>query len=165
MAACLLGCGPGSGGESTVPPEETARPASGTYETTGVTVDEASGEQRPISGRVVVVVEGETYTTHFELSTRWPGGGDAARVIGTGEGRVEGAWLRGRADTQLVRGSVPGVDVGFAFVPREVGTRLTSTSSAEFFADGSVRIEIENRPVEDEAYSPTRTHLVGYRLE
>ena len=70
----------------------------------------------------------------------------------------------GTAELQIVASTVPGVDVGFAMIPHSVSSRVLSTSEAEFFADGGVRIEIRNRGVEGEAYEPTTTHLVGYRL-
>jgi len=139
----------------------------GPYEVTGVTIGLNDGSQRPIHGIVNVVVDSEEhYTAHFELSTQFPGSDAvAARVVGAGEGQVEGAVLSGTANTNLVMASVPGVDVGFAYIPREVGPRILSKSRAEFFPDGSVRVEIENQPVEGEDYAPTRTSLVGFRQE
>ncbi len=165
--ALAAGCGPAA--EPSAPVEETRAPAArsitGQYEVTGVTIDQASGGQRPILGRMSIRVEGDRYTSHFELSTRFPGSEAVpAEVVGTGEGTVEGDRLRGSADTTLVASSVPGVDVGFAFVPREVGTRIVSTSEARLFDDGSVRIEIENAPAAGVDYAPTRTILVGYRI-
>ena len=60
--------------------------------------------------------------------------------------------------------SVPGVDPGFAFIPRSVSTRIVSSTVATIAADGSVSIEIENRPGPGEDYSPTRTTLRGRRV-
>jgi hypothetical protein len=143
---------------------EPAPPKSGVYEMTGVTVDRATGLQRPIHGTIVVRVEDARYTTHFELSTLFPGSqATAAQVTGTGEGRVEGTRLVGEAHTTLAVTSAPGVDVGFAYVPREVSPRLLSRSTASFFADGSVRAEIENVAEEGSEYTPTKTTLVGFR--
>ena len=145
-------------------PAEPARPTSGVYEVTGVTVDRVTAIQRPIYGTIVVRVEDGGYTSHFELSTLFPGSrATAAQVTGTGEGRVEGTRLVGEAHTQLAVTSAPGVDVGFAYVPREVSRRILSRSSASFFADGSVRVEIENAAEEGSEYSPTKTTLVGFR--
>jgi hypothetical protein len=141
-----------------------APPASGVYEMTGVTIDRRTGIQRPIHGTIVVRIEGARYTTHFELSTLFPGSqATAAQVTGTGDGRVEGDRLVGQAHTQLAVTSAPGVDVGFAYVPREVSPRILSRSTARFFADGSVRAEIENAAEEGSEYAPTKTTLVGYR--
>lgn len=161
--APALACGAGEdAGRGVTPPVEI----SGQYEVAGVTVETESGAQRPIAGKVIVLREGGSYTTHFELSTPYGGSGAAAaEVIGTGSGNVVDSLLRGRVETQLVLGQVPGVDVGFAFMPRQVGPRLISTSVAEFFPDGSVRIELENQPAsEEEDYAPTMTTLVGYRV-
>jgi hypothetical protein len=166
LLLCLalgLACGVGEGTRSeAVPPLEI----SGQYEVTGVTVEMQGGTQRPIRGKVVLVQEGDGYTANFELSTPYGGSGAAAaEVIGTGEGRVVDNTLRGRVETQLVLAQVPGVDVAFAFIPRQVGPRIVSTSVAEFFPDGSLHIELQNRPAsEEEDYTPTETTLVGYRL-
>ncbi|MEN8184165.1 MAG: hypothetical protein ABFS46_16690 [Myxococcota bacterium] len=157
-----LACGVDEDTPGRVQPVET----SGQFEVTGVTVEKRTGTQRPIAGKVVLVQEGDRYTAHFELSTPYGGSGAAAaEVIGTGEGRVAGNTLRGRAETQLVLAQVPGVDVGFAFGPRQVGPRIVSTSVVEFFPDGSIHIEMQNRPAsEEEDYTPSETTLVGYRL-
>lgn len=139
----------------------------GTYHVTGVTIGDRGGAQRPIQGRVNVTVTGDTYSTHFELKTLFPGADRvAAEVLGTGEGTVNGHILEGTASLQVVASSVPGVDTGFAMVPRGVGPRVSSTSRAEFFSDGSVRIHITNQPAKgEEQYEPTHTRLVGYRVE
>ena len=68
------------------------------------------------------------------------------------------------AETQLVVSTVPGVDPNFAFIPRVVGVRLTSTTVAEFGPEGSVTMRVENRPGEGETYTPTRTILRGVRI-
>jgi hypothetical protein len=139
-------------------------PTSGVYEMTGVTVDSTTGLKRPIQGTIVVRVDGERYTTNFEFSTLYPGSdATAARVTGTGEGKVEGSRLVGEAHLQLTVTSAPGVDVGFAYVPREVSPRVRSSSTASFFADGTVRAEIENVAEEGSDYSPTRTTMTGSR--
>jgi hypothetical protein len=166
ILALLLGCG-GATEEAEPQAAPAVAPAvaiGGQYEVTGVTIGLADGSQRPIQGLVTLVAEADGYKAHFELSTRFPGmEAVAASVVGAGGGTIAGNVLEGTADTQLLVASVPGVDVGFAYVPREVGPRIVSSSRAEFFADGSVRIEIENRPKEGEDYAPTRTQLVGYR--
>ena len=131
-----------------------------------MTIGVEDGSQRPIHGVVNLVVEDDRYTAHVELETHFPGSDAvAASVVGAGEGTVTGHVLEGQTDIQLVAASVPGVDVGFAFVPREVGPRIVSRSRAEFFADGSVRIDLENEPQPGQDYRPTRTHLVGHRSE
>ena len=42
--------------------------------------------------------------------------------------------------------TVPGVDPGFAFIPRMVSTRIVSTSVTQIGPDGSVEIELANAP-------------------
>lgn len=162
-ATALLGCGGGEHGsvDTASPPQ-----VSGHYEVTGVTVETGSGAQRPLQGIIVLTQEGDRYAARFELTTPYGGSGAAAaEVIGTGEGHVVDRRLEGRVQTQLVLAQVPGVDVGFAFVPREVGPRIVSTSEAEVFPDGTIRIELQNRPAsEEEDYAPTQTTLVGYRV-
>lgn len=159
-----LACGGGDGAE----PEATPKPVelAGQYHVTGVTIDETSGVQRPIQGHVNLVITDSTYTTHFELDSVYPGTDSvAAEIVGTGEGSVDGMILLGTAQLQIVASTVPGLDVGFAYIPHGVSPRVSSTSRAEFFEDGSVRVEIENAPsAEGSDYQPTKTVLVGYRL-
>lgn len=163
----VLACG---SGESTEEPESVApeemSPIAGMYEVSGVTVDKESGRKREISGKVILADDGDDYTATFNLSTTFPGGGDpiAAEVIGKGDGQISGRTLNGKAETQLVVATVPGVDPGFAFIPRTVSTRIVSTSVATVAADGSVQIEIESEPAPGEEYRPTRTTLRGRRV-
>ena len=161
-ALSLAACG---GGEDDGP-QVPAAPIAGMYEVTGETIAPATGDKRSISGKIIIAEEGGRYTATFNLTTTYPGAEEAlpAEVIGKGEGLVEGRSLTGTAQTQLVMATVPGVDPGFAFVPRMVSTRLVSTSTATVAADGSVQIQIENQPAEGEAYNPTRTTLSGFRV-
>lgn len=140
---------------------------SGTYRVEGVTTVEATGGQREISGTVILSQEGNRYTTTFSLETAFPTkeGTIQAQVIGKGEGRVEGTTLRGTTETQIVMASVPGVDSGFAFVPRHVGPRIVSKTTGERFEDGTIVIEIESQPAEGEDYAPTRTTLRGRPID
>jgi hypothetical protein len=154
------------GGDAEAPDAAPVAPVEigGRYEVTGVTIGIEDGAQRPIHGTLNLRVEEGRYRAHVELETRFPGSeAVAARVVGTGEGTVEGNVLVGSAQTQLLSASVPGVDVGFAYVPRDVGARIVSDARAEFQPDGSVKIELENAPAPGDDYRPTRTHLVGYR--
>lgn len=165
-SASLLGCG---SGESPAVATAPAAPLSGRYEVTGVTTNQATGEKREIAGTVVLVTseDGRTYTATFDLDTIYPGAVEAlpAAVIGKGEGTIEGRTLRGTSETQLVMATVPGVDPGFAYVPRMVSTRLASTSVANVAPDGSLEVEIRNVAADgEEDYSPTRTTLRGARI-
>ncbi len=154
-----ISCGPGT------PPEAATGDVtvSGRYDVKGTTVAVGGGEKRKIAGTVVLLRDGDRYNATFELKTTYPSQGIEmdADVIGTGEGAVDGNKLSGSAETQLVISSVPGIDTGFAFMPRAVTTRLISTSAAELGPDGSIAIEISNEAAEDQAYAPTRTRLTG----
>ena len=128
LAAILLlglapvGCGNGNDTESAVP----TVPVAGLYRVSGTTMDADTGaNEREITGTIVIRTEGERYTATFELSTPFPGLGveHTAAVIGKGEGSVTGRDLDGTADTQIVTSVVPGVDAGFAFIPRSLSTR------------------------------------------
>ncbi len=139
---------------------------SGRYELSGVTTTADSDQKRRIRGTMVIERAGDDYQASFEFKTSFPGEGPPvdADVIGVGEGRVEGNRLIGTARTQIVVSAVPGVDTGFAFVPRMVSTRIVSTSVGEFGPDDSLHLEIENRAAEGEDYRATRTRMRGKRV-
>lgn len=162
-AATLTACGPREADDAA--PAEPAE-ISGRYEVRGITTDPASPTKRRIEGTVILARDGDRYTATYELETVWPteGGVTDAQVVGIGEGAIDGNTLTGTAHTQLVISSVPGVDTGFAFVPRIVTTRLVSNSVATIAADGSITLDIENRGAEGEDYRATRTHATGRRV-
>jgi len=139
---------------------------SGRYDVRGVTSVIGTPDKRKIEGVVILVQEGDGYTATYELKTRFPAEGTTteADVIGHGSGSVTGRQLDGTAETQVVVSAVPGVDTGFAFVPRTVSTRIVSSSVARIAPDGSIEIELENRPGPGEEYLPTRTKLAGVRI-
>jgi hypothetical protein len=140
---------------------------SGRYDVRGLTSTPGSPEKRKIEGAVVLAQEGDSYTATFELKTTWPAEGvdTDATVVGVGEGKITGGRLTGEARTQVVISAVPGVDTGFAFVPRMTTTRIVSSSVATIAPDGSIEIEIENRADEGESYDPTRTRMLGHRVD
>jgi hypothetical protein len=142
-------------------------PFPGTYRVKGLTTDVRSGDTRRIEGIVVLRTTGEgVYGASSELETKFPseGGPMDTHVIGNGRGRRNGDVIEGTAETQLVMGTVPGIEAEFAFAPRVVGPRLESTWNARFRSDGTLLVEIENRGAAGETYSPTRTTLYGTRL-
>jgi hypothetical protein len=141
-------------------------PIAGRYEVAGTTIDVRSGQEREISGTVILADDGEHYTATFHLNTVLEGatGVLPAEVIGRGAGQIDGRELRGTAETQLVISTVPGIDPAFAFIPRTTSTRIVSNSVTNIGNDGSVVIEIENQPAPGEEYSPTRTTLRGVRI-
>lgn len=155
----------GAAGTGTEPANATL-PISGIYEVSGTTVDLESGQQREITGRVMLDERGATYSANFDLKTLFPtdDGNLEAEVIGTGGGSIDGRTLTGNAETQIVISQVPGVDPRFAFVPRNTTKRIVSSSVTTVAADGTVDVRIESRPAEGEVYSPTRTKLSGVRV-
>ena len=159
----VLGCG---GQDAEVAEEVELTPIGGMYEVRGVTVAVESGHKREIAGTIILSEKGEEYSATFHLATTYPGAEAAlpAEVIGNGEGMIDGRTLRGTAQTQLVMATVPGVDPGFAYIPRMVSTRLVSTTVATIAPDGNLSIEISNEPAEGEDYAPTRTTLRGSRV-
>jgi hypothetical protein len=143
-----------------------ADPFSGTYDVRGTTVDSKSGDVRRIEGHLVLTRKNGHYAAAAELETDFPTHGGALRadVIGTGDGKPSGSGLAGSATTQLVIQTVPGVDTDFAFIPRQVGPRLTSSWVAHLEADGTLVVELKNRGAEGESYVPTTTTLRGKRV-
>jgi len=166
MGWVVMGCGPNEAPDLAEEADAPAADISGHYEVRGVTATTGGSDKRKISGSVILVQTDDRYTATFELKTKFPGEGEAtdADVIGIGEGEVAGTTLNGTTSTQLVISSVPGVDTGFAFVPRMVSTRIESNSEAHVQADGSITIVLENRPAPGEDYTPTRTRLTGRRV-
>lgn len=140
---------------------------SGTYDVLGTTVDAKSGDTRRIEGHIVLTRKNGHYAAAAQLETDFPTHGGAMRtdVIGTGDGKPSGKGLAGSASTQLVIQTVPGVDTGFAFIPRQVGPRLVSTWTAHLEADGTLLVELTNHGAQGEAYSPTKTTLRGKRVQ
>jgi hypothetical protein len=133
----------------------------------GLTTDLRHGDTRRIEGIVVLTEKEGVYSTSAELETKYPsaGGPVDAQVIGTGSGKRSGDSLSGTTQTQLVMSTVPGVDTGFAWVPRTVGPRLVSTWEARFRQDGTLVVDIRNEAAEGEIYPPTTTTLYGTRIE
>jgi hypothetical protein len=144
-----------------------AVPLDGLYEVSGFTRNRDTGaDERKISGTIAIAVDGNAYRASFDLKTTAPGleGAHAISVIGRGEGLVVERKLAGTAHTQLVTSVVPGVDPGFAFVPRQTSTRIVSRSTAEIGPDGKATITIESDGAPGENYVATRTRLRGKRV-
>ena len=173
-APLLVGCGGEREDAGTDRPGASAEalphgsdPFSGSYRVRGRTTDVVRGDTRRIQGIVVLTEKDGVYSSNSELETKFPsaGGPVDAQVIGTGSGARSGDALSGVTQTQLVMSTVPGVDTGFAWVPRTVGPRLVSTWKAHFRRDGTLLVEIQNQPAEGVEYSPTTTTLYGTRIE
>jgi hypothetical protein len=165
LASLALACGSGDAPDPGIDAEVPATPLSGSYRVSGSTVDQVTGAERSVSGTVIVIAEGDTYTSSFDLSTTLHADGapQRAELVGRGDGRIEGRKLTGTAQTQLIVALVPGVDAGFGLLPRMATTRIINRSDALIAPDGSVTIEIASEPAEGEEYTPTRTTLRGRR--
>lgn len=165
LAALCLACGAENGSDEEPLPDVAApREVGGTYQVSGVTEELESGEQRKISGTVILTPVPGGYRSSFELATVMPGpdGPHHTEVIGTGDGRIDSTGvLSGTARTQLVIGAVAGVPTQFPFIPRYVGPRIVSETLTRFADDGTIEIEIETRADAGETYRPTRTTLTG----
>ena len=166
LSALLLAC---DASEPLAPAaEESAislRP--GRYDVSGVTKTLGnSREERRIEGTVMLSFDADGYTTTFDLSTTLPGStaDHPADVIGKGEGTIDGTALTGTTRTQIVASTVPGVDPGFAFVPRAVSTRIVSDTTARIRPDGTLTIDIRSRAAEGFEYAATVTTLTGARV-
>ena len=163
MLALATACGETS--ETPVEASEVS-PIAGMYEVSGNTIETQSGNKRGISGTIILAEDGGKYTATFNLNTSFPGpeSGIAAEVIGKGSGDIEGRTLRGTAETQIVMATVPGIDTNFAFIPRMTSTRIMSNSVTTIATDGTITIQIENRPAPGQDYTETRTTLRGMRV-
>ncbi len=167
VSLALVACGAESPPPADVAAAIDPVPISGLYDVKGITrAVNGPGEGRRISGTVTLREDAGRYTATFKLDTTFPGAEEPvqADVIGSGEGTVDGRTLRGTTKTQLVISTVPGVDTEFAFIPRMVGARIVSTSVTVIEPDGTVVIELENRPEEGDEYVPTKTLLTGHRV-
>lgn len=166
LAACSSGPDAADVATAEADPIVAPVPISGIYNVTGVTKQIGGQDERRISGTVTLRQEGDQYYATFKLATTFPGASDPvhADVIGTGEGTISGRTLTGTTKTQLIVSTVPGIDTGFAFIPRIVGARVSSSVTSEIQPDGRVTIELRNLPAEGEDYIPTQTMLRGIRV-
>jgi hypothetical protein len=165
LSALLLACG---ASEPLAPTAEESAISlrAGRYDVSGVTKTLGNQEERRIEGTVMLSFDADGYTTIFDLSTTLPGStaDHPANVIGKGEGMIDGSVLTGTTRTQIVASTVPGVDPGFAFVPRAVSTRIVSDTTATLRADGTLTIDIRSRAAEGHEYASTVTTLTGVRV-
>jgi hypothetical protein len=165
LPVLLLACGPSEPVAPTVDEAVTSlRP--GRYDVSGVTMTLGTQQERRIEGSVMLSFDADRYVTTFDLSTTLPGSeADVpADVIGKGEGIIDGEVLTGTTRMQIVASTVPGVDPGFAFVPRAVSTRIVSDTTARIAPDGTLTIDIRSRAAEGFEYAATVTTLTGARV-
>jgi hypothetical protein len=102
FAALPLACGDTEQKPAVEAAPVAPEPLAGLYEVSGVTIDKATGTERKVSGTLIVDVDGEAYTTTFDLATNIVIQGDTRRaeLIGKGEGTVADRTLDGSAQTQ-----------------------------------------------------------------
>jgi len=139
----------------------------GYYEVEGTTTVLATGDERAISGSMIVAQDGDEYTATFHLSTSFAtaDGNLRAEVIGSGHGAVEASQMLGTAETQILTAAFPGVDTKFPFLAQRYGPKILSKSVATLKPDGAMTIEIESVAAEGEDYAATRTALTGHRAQ
>jgi hypothetical protein len=129
---------------------------------------EEAADVLDIAGTITIVQEGSTFTSHSEFKTLTPGTDIVpAKVLGTGNGVIEGSKLTGTGDNQLQSSSVPGLDVDFGMIPHQkVSQSIRSKWTAEVSGDGTIKLVSDNTAAEGEPdYSPTQTTLEGRRVE
>jgi hypothetical protein len=144
----------------------------GYFEVQGSTETERSEIRRPIRGNVIIArhAPDAPHVVTFSLKTVFatPDGPMQAELIGSAEAQRSGDALSGHAETQILMGTVPGVDPTFPYIPARLGARIASdfrmvpdpdADSADRF-----RIEIESRGARGDAgYEATRTTLRAER--
>jgi hypothetical protein len=169
----LLALGLGCGQETS----ESASPKSGSeleivdisgrYDLKGVTSAPGTDDEREIAGSMILTQEGEAYSASYEFKTLFPGENRpvVSNKIVVVQGRLDGRKIYGLASTQVVVSTVPGVDPGFAFIPRSVTTRIVSESVGLLSPDGSITVDIVNRAAPGEIYLSTRSRMSGKRVE
>ncbi len=169
LATFGLGCGQPDRAAPAPEVEDTAPlgDISGRYDVKGVTSTPGTPHARQIAGTIVIRQVGDAYTASYELETLFPGENKPveAHVVGVGDGQLDGRKMTGTARTQVVVSTVPGVDPGFAFIPRGVTTRILSESVGLVSADGTLSVDIVSRAAEGETYTATRTRLSGQRID
>jgi hypothetical protein len=83
---------------------------SGVYEMQGVIRVVGSSAERPMSGKIVLKQDGQSYRSTFYLKTivRTDQGKRDAELIGNGEGKLVDGKLTGSAETQMVTSKLGG---------------------------------------------------------
>lgn len=142
----------------------------GLYEVSGYTTVRRSGQQRRITGTVIVARAPQgapaPYTATFDLETEFatPEGPIQADVIGSARAKPDAAELAGEAETRILMASIPGLDPTFPWIPGRLGPRVLSRfTMAAGERAGAFRVEIESEAAPGESYEATRTALRATR--
>jgi hypothetical protein len=139
---------------------------SGVYEMQGVIRVVGSSAERPMSGKIVLKQDGQSYRSTFYLKTivRTDQGKRDAELIGNGEGKLVDGKLTGSAETQMVTSKLGGAMGSFPGIPKEVSSVSSANVAGHFEADGALILEFENEQL---AGFPerTRTEMKGVRID
>ncbi len=119
----------------------------GVYRVEGEGPSSSGEEPLRMSGYVVIERGARGLSTSYALLTSEPTT-DAAisgEMIGHGRGDLRDQRWQEQTRLQIVRSAVPGVDVRFPFVPREVGPEVLATVTGRMEPAGAIHLEIRGR--------------------
>ena len=120
----------------------------GIYEMQGETTVQGSPDRFVITGRLVLrQKDAANYTTIVEAAMRRAAGNSgpvSAALIGSGEVKLTGRKLAGKAELQSLVSEVPDLDVAVPFAPRTAGPVLDAVAEGEVLADGALKLEIRS---------------------
>ena len=119
----------------------------GIYEIQGETTVEGSPDRFVITGKLVLRQKGSDCTTIVEAAMRRAAGTSgpvSAALIGSGEMKLTGRKLQGKAELQSLVSEVPDLDVAVPFAPRTAGPVLDATADGEVLPDGAIKLEIRS---------------------
>jgi hypothetical protein len=122
----------------------------GIYELQGETTVEGSPDRFVITGKLVLRQKGSDCTTIVEAAMRRAAGSSgpvSAALIGSGEMKLTGRKLQGKAELQSLVSEVPDLDVAVPFAPRTAGPVLDATAEGEVLPDGAIKLEIRSTVV------------------
>jgi hypothetical protein len=119
----------------------------GIYEIQGETTVQGSPDRFLITGKLVLRQKGADLTTIVEAAMRRAAGNSgpvSAALIGSGEMKLTGRKLVGKAELQSLVSEVPDLDVAVPFAPRTAGPVLDAVAEGEVLPDGALKLEIRS---------------------
>jgi hypothetical protein len=131
-------------------PSQAAEPVldvAGIYEIQGETTVQGSPDRFVITGKLVLRQKGADLTTIVEAAMRRAAGNSgpvSAALIGSGEMKLTGRKLAGKAELQSLVSEVPELDVAVPFAPRTAGPVLDAVAEGEVLPDGALKLEIRS---------------------
>ena len=117
----------------------------GIYEMDGATTVEGAPDRFHVSGKLVIRQQGADCDINVDGALRrveGTAGPAGAKLIGTGEARIDGDRFSGTAEVQTLISEVPGVDVEAAFMPKKFGPTLAAVAEGEVVEEGVITFEI-----------------------